>query len=166
MGAIRRLLWQVDVFGFRLAGIDIRQSAEVVREATAALLPGFASADEPRRMELLTEALTSDRRGIEHDPGGEAGELLRVLDTVALAGEAYGPQAVPAMVISMTERAVGRAGGDVARRARAARDVAAAGAAVRDARGPRRGAPATMAALYDNARLRRAPALARRSARP
>lgn len=104
LGAIRRLLWQVDVFGFHLAGIDIRQGAGVLREATAALLPGFVDAEEPRRQALLTEALASGRRGIEHDPGGEAGELLRVLDTVALSAEAYGPQAVPAFVISMTER--------------------------------------------------------------
>ena len=41
MGAIRRLLWQIDVFGFHLAGIDIRQGAEVIREATSALLPGY-----------------------------------------------------------------------------------------------------------------------------
>ena len=72
---------------------------------TGALLPGFADADdEPRRIALLTEALASGRRGIEHDPGGEAGELLRALDTVALSAEAYGPQAVPAFVISMTEK--------------------------------------------------------------
>lgn len=104
LGSIRRLLWQIDVFGFHLAGIDIRQGAGVVREATAAILPGFADADEPRRQALLTEALASARRGIEFDPGGEAGELLRVLDTVALSADAYGPQAVPAFVISMTER--------------------------------------------------------------
>ena len=104
MGHIRRLLWQVDVFGFHLAGIDIRQGADTVREATAAVLPGFGDADERRRQALLTEALSSGRRGIEHDPGGEAGELLRVLDTVALSADAYGPQAVPAFVISMTER--------------------------------------------------------------
>src|SRR3954470_7716307 len=104
MGHIRRLLWQVDVFGFHLAGIDIRQGADTVREATAAILPGFGAADEPRRQALLTEALTSSRRGIDHDPGGEAGELLRVLETVALAADAYGPQSVPAFVISMTEQ--------------------------------------------------------------
>ena len=34
LGSIRRLLWQVDVFGFHLAGIDIRQGAGVLREAT------------------------------------------------------------------------------------------------------------------------------------
>ncbi|MDA0170613.1 phosphoenolpyruvate carboxylase [Solirubrobacter taibaiensis] len=104
-GAIRRLLWQVDVFGFHLAGVDIRQGADVVRAATGAVLPGFADADnESRRIALLTEALASGRRGIEHDPGGEAGELLRTLDTVALSAEAYGPQTVPAFVISMTEK--------------------------------------------------------------
>ena len=104
-GAIRRLLWQVDVFGFHLAGVDIRQGADVVRAATGAVLPGFADADdETRRIALLTEALASGRRGIEHDPGGEAGELLRTLDTVALSAEAYGPQTVPAFVISMTEQ--------------------------------------------------------------
>lgn len=104
LGSIRKLLWQIDVFGFHLAGIDIRQGAGVVREATGAILPGYANADEPRRQALLTEALASGRRGIEHDPGGEAGELLRVLDTVALAHDAYGPQSVPAFVISMTEQ--------------------------------------------------------------
>jgi phosphoenolpyruvate carboxylase len=104
MGTIRRLLWQIDVFGFHLAGIDIRQSATVVREATSALLPGYANADEPRRQALLAEALASGRRGIEHDPGGVPGELLRVLDTVALSADAYGPQAVSAFVISMTEQ--------------------------------------------------------------
>ena len=103
-GAIRRLLWQVDVFGFHLAGIDIRQGAGIVREAAGALLPGFGDADEVRRQALLTEALVSGRRGIQHDPGGEPGELLRVLDTAALSAEAYGPQAVPAFVISMTEQ--------------------------------------------------------------
>jgi phosphoenolpyruvate carboxylase len=103
LGSIRRLLWQVDVFGFHLAGIDIRQGASVLREATSAILPGYGDADEARRQALLTEALGSSRRGIEHDPGGEAGELLRVLDTVALAADAYGPQSVPAFVISMTE---------------------------------------------------------------
>ncbi|HWK28301.1 MAG TPA: phosphoenolpyruvate carboxylase [Solirubrobacter sp.] len=102
--SIRKLLWQIDVFGFHLAGIDIRQGAGVVREAAAAILPGFANADEAGRQELLTEALASGRRGIGHDPGGEAGELMRVLATVALSADAYGPQAVPAFVISMTER--------------------------------------------------------------
>src|SRR3954471_878272 len=152
MGAIRRLLWQVDVFGFHLAGIDIRQGAEVVREATSAVLPGYASADEARRMELLTEALTSGRRGIEHDPGGEAAELLRVLDTVALAGEAYGAQAVPAMVISMT-----KAPSDVLAATWLATRAGATSlrmVPLFETRGDLDAAPATMAALYENVAYR------------
>jgi phosphoenolpyruvate carboxylase len=104
-GALRRLLWQVDVFGFHLASLDVRQSAEVVREAAAALLPGLAGASgEPERLALLEEALAAGRRGLERRPEGPAGELVRVFDTVALAGDAYGREAVPTMVISMVER--------------------------------------------------------------
>ena len=96
---------------------------------------------------LLTEALVSGRRGIQHDPGGEAGELLRVLDTVALSAEAYGPQAVPGVRDLDDRAAVGRARRALARAARAG-DVAADGAAVRDARRRSKQAPATMAELY------------------
>src|SRR5687767_10496236 len=78
-GALRRLLWQVDVFGFHLASLDVRQSAAVVREAAAALLPGLAGAgDEAERIALLQEAIASGRRGLDRRPGGPAGELVRV----------------------------------------------------------------------------------------
>jgi phosphoenolpyruvate carboxylase len=147
LGTIRRLLWQVDVFGFHLAGIDIRQGAGVVREATAAILPGYGDADgEPRRQALLTEALASGRRGIEHDPGGEAGELLRVLDTVALSADAYGPQAVSAFVISMTEQPSDvLAATWLAQRARA---TALRLVPLFETRAALEQAPATMAELY------------------
>src|SRR5215218_7277687 len=89
-GAIRRLLWQVDVFGFHLASLDVRQSAGVVREAA--------------RVAVLEEAITTRREGLFRPPDGPAGELVRVLDTIALARDAYGRRAVPTMVISMVER--------------------------------------------------------------
>lgn len=147
-GSIRKLLWQVDVFGFHLAGIDIRQGAGVVREATGALLPGFADADEEGRMALLTEALVNGRRGIQHDPGGVAGELLRVLDTIALSVEAYGPQSVPAFVISMTERPSDvLAAHWLAQRARA---TTLRMVPLFETRLALEQAPATMAALYAN----------------
>jgi phosphoenolpyruvate carboxylase len=105
-GAIRRLLWQVDVFGFHLASLDIRQSSGVVRAAAEALLPGLAGATgETERLAVLEDAIATGRVGLERQPDGPAGELLRVLDTVALADEAYGRDAVPTMVISMVEHA-------------------------------------------------------------
>src|SRR5215211_6550091 len=104
-GAIRRLLWRVDVFGFHLASLDVRQSSGVVREAAGALLPGFAGAEsEEARVAVLEEAIASGRGGLFRPPDGPAGELVRVLDTIALARDAYGRRAVPTMVISMVER--------------------------------------------------------------
>src|SRR5215208_5041786 len=104
-GAIRRLLWQVDVFGFHLASLDVRQSSGVVREAAGALLPGFAGAEsEEARVAVLEEAITTRREGLFRPPHGPPGELVRVLDTIALARDAYGRRAVPTMVISMVER--------------------------------------------------------------
>ncbi len=102
-GSLRRLLWQVDVFGFHVAGLDVRQSAAVVQEAVATLLPGYRDAGEQERLALLEEAIAGSRRGLGRRPDGPAGELLRVLDTVALAREAYGKRAVPVMVISMVQ---------------------------------------------------------------
>ena len=103
-GAIRRLLRQVDLFGFHLASLDVRQGADVVQEAVAALLPGYDGAAEPERQALLGLALGEDRHGLEHVPEGTAGEFLRVLDTMALAGRAYGPRGVPVIVLSMSRR--------------------------------------------------------------
>ena len=103
-GAIRRLLWQIDVFGFHVASLDVRQSSSVVQEAVSTLLPGYRDADEAERRRMLEEAVSQGRRGLTRRPEGPAGELLRVLDTVALAREAYGKRAVPVMIISMVER--------------------------------------------------------------
>jgi len=163
-GAIRRLLWQVDAFGFHLASLDVRQSSSVLREAVAALLPGYADAgSETQRTRLLGEAIEAGRRGLELAPGGSAGELLRVLDTVALAHRGHGREAVPTLVISMVERP-----SDVlsalwlARRAglgRGARASGHSGPGLRlvplfETLADLQGAPATMATLYDCAPYR------------
>jgi phosphoenolpyruvate carboxylase len=102
-GSLRRLLWQIDVFGFHVASLDVRQSASVVQEAVATLLPGYRDAAEDERMRLLEEAIGEQRRGLDRRPAGPAGELLRVLDTVTLARETYGKRAVPVMVLSMAQ---------------------------------------------------------------
>jgi phosphoenolpyruvate carboxylase len=145
-GTLRRLLWQVDVFGFHLAGLDVRQSAGVVREAVAALLPGFAGAYEPERSALLEDALRHRRRGVQRSLGGAAGELLRTLDTVALAGDAYGPRAVDALVISMTETPSDVLGAQWLAMRAGARDLRLV--PLFETRADLERAPATMAALY------------------
>lgn len=103
-GALRRLLRQVDTFGFHLAGLDLRQNANVVDAAVAALLPGFANADEEGRQELLADAIAVGRVGLQRRPDGLAGELVAALDAAALACEAYGPDVVRCLIVSMTEQ--------------------------------------------------------------
>jgi phosphoenolpyruvate carboxylase len=134
------------VFGFHVAGLDVRQSAAVVQEAVAALLPGYRDAGEHERLALLEEAIAARRRGLRRRPDGPAGELLRVLDTVALARDAYGRRAVPVMVISMVRCASDVLGALwLARRAGAELRLAPLFETLADLRA----APATMGALYD-----------------
>ena len=105
-GAIRRLLWQIDVFGFHLASLDVRQSAAVVREAAGALLPGFAGArDEAARIALLEEAISSGREGLFRPPDGPPRASSCACSTRSRwRATRYGRGAVPTMVISMVER--------------------------------------------------------------
>jgi phosphoenolpyruvate carboxylase len=103
-GAIRRLLWQVEVFGFHLASLDIRQSADVIQDAVTRLLPGYRGADEEERRRLLVDAISTGRRGLQVNLEGPAGELLRVLDTVALTADAYGERAIQTLIVSMVSQ--------------------------------------------------------------
>ena len=105
LGSIRRLLWQIDVFGFHLAGIDIRQGAGVVREATGAILPGLrrcrraaptGAADRGAGQLTARDRVRPGRRGRR----AAARARHRGFERRRLPG----PQAVPAFVISMTEQ--------------------------------------------------------------
>jgi phosphoenolpyruvate carboxylase len=103
-GSLRRLLRQVDSFGFHLAGLDLRQNATVIDAAVGALLPGYANAPEEERQALLGEAIAERRTGLRRRPPGTAGELVAALDAAALASEAYGPGVVRCLIVSMTEQ--------------------------------------------------------------
>ncbi len=103
-GSLRRLLRQVDTFGFHLAGLDLRQNATVIDAAVSALLPGYANAPEQERQALLGDAIATGDVGLRRRPAGTAGELVAALDAAALASEAYGPEVVRCLIVSMTEQ--------------------------------------------------------------
>jgi phosphoenolpyruvate carboxylase len=152
-GSIRRLLWQVDVFGFHLAGLDLRQNATVVDAAVGALLPGFARAGEEERQRLLAEAIAAGARGLERRPDGTAGELVAALDAAALASEAYGPEVVRCLIVSMTEKPSHVLGARwLAQRAGGALDLRFV--PLFETLDDLDRAPATMAKLYENAAYR------------
>src|SRR4051812_44497364 len=86
--------------------LDARQSAGPLRACAAALLPGFADADEDGRRRLLSEAIARDE-GIPASPEDEDEDVQRVLATVAGLAEAierHGTRAIDTLVISMAQQ--------------------------------------------------------------
>ncbi|BBY61292.1 phosphoenolpyruvate carboxylase [Mycolicibacterium sarraceniae] len=108
---LSRLREAVDVFGFHLSGLDMRQNSEMHEEVIAELLswagvhPDYASLSEPERVEVLAGELATRRPLVRDD--SELSELARKeLDIVFAAARAvnvFGPAAVPNYIISMCQ---------------------------------------------------------------
>jgi phosphoenolpyruvate carboxylase len=165
-GRIERLIWQVHIFGFHLATLEVRDNAPVLHEACRAVLPGYAAAEgEAERMALLTRACLDEcppRTNTGADPAA-----AETFDAIAHATFSYGEQALDTFIVSNAERP-----SDLlcalwlARRSGLFEPGTAttgpAGARSRlelvplfEKRAPLRDATATMAALYGNAAYRR-----------
>ncbi|HEX5365577.1 MAG TPA: phosphoenolpyruvate carboxylase [Acidimicrobiales bacterium] len=105
---LARLRRAVDVFGFHLAGIDLRQSAAVHERVVADLLawagiaPRYGDLDEGGRVEVLVAELGSRRPltapDADLDPATRA--ELDVLRCARRAVDVLGPDAVPCYVVS------------------------------------------------------------------
>jgi len=108
---LARLREAVEVFGFHLCGLDMRQNsavhADVLGEllAWAGVCPDYTALDEAARVELLTGELQLRRPLVR--PGAELSDLARgELDLLVAAAEQIallGPEAIPNYVISMCE---------------------------------------------------------------
>ncbi|MCZ2817683.1 phosphoenolpyruvate carboxylase [Modestobacter sp. VKM Ac-2984] len=108
---LARLRDAVEVFGFHLCGLDMRQNSAVHEEVLGELLAwagvceDYAALDEAARVELLTGELQLRRPLVR--PGAELSELARgELDLLVAAAEQVallGPRAIPNYVISMCE---------------------------------------------------------------
>jgi phosphoenolpyruvate carboxylase len=104
-----RLREAVEVFGFHLSGLDMRQNSEVHESVVAELLawagvhPDYASLPEADRVELLSAELTT-RRPLT-SPDAEFSELttkeLAIMAAGAKAVRVLGAGAVPNYIISM-----------------------------------------------------------------
>ncbi len=110
-GRLRALERAVDVFGFSLAPIDLRQNSDVhertVAELLAAATPGldYRSLNEAERVELLRRELTSPRPLISpflaysDETTGELG----VFNAAATIHRTYGRGAIRTAIISKTD---------------------------------------------------------------
>ena len=112
-GRLRSLRRAVDVFGFHLASLDLRQNsdvharvmAELVELATVGQGVDYRALDEPARVALLAGELGNPRPLAAPDSSyaeETAGELA-LLRVTADAHRRYGRAAVPTYVISKTD---------------------------------------------------------------
>ncbi len=101
----------VEVFGFHLAALDLRQNSSVHEQVTAELLRAagvhedYASLPESERMVLLERELANPRllysRHLEY--GATVGSELAILQAAADIHERFGPAAIQNYIISHCE---------------------------------------------------------------
>jgi len=112
-GRLKRLRRAVDVFGFHLAGIDLRQNSDeherTVAELFDKIAPGTAylSLDEVARIDLLAREIETPRllSSPHIDYSAEVRSEFAIMREAADAHRRYGPAAVPSYVISKTNSA-------------------------------------------------------------
>ncbi|MGY1615686.1 phosphoenolpyruvate carboxylase [Geodermatophilus sp. SYSU D00691] len=108
---LARLREAVEVFGFHLCGLDMRQNAEVHEEMVAELLAwagvtaDYAAMGEEERVALLAQELRLRRPLVR--PGAQLSERVRgeldVLEAAAGQIALLGPRVIPNYVISMCD---------------------------------------------------------------
>ncbi len=111
-GSLGRLIWQVEIFGFHLASLEIRQHSRVhervVEEAlqAAAIQKGYSSLAEKEKSRLLTRLILDPRpvfrEGLPYSE--ETRELINVFNLISQARQEIGPQAVDTYIISMAHQ--------------------------------------------------------------
>ncbi len=110
-GPLRRLARQVEVFGFHLAQLDLRQHAERHRAALTELFRryldiDYAALSERDKVDLLAQEIDNPRpltSALDFSP--ETNETLRTFRLVAHAWARNGDEAIQSYVISMTTEA-------------------------------------------------------------
>ena len=110
-GRLRRLLRAVQVFGFHLAPIDLRQNSDVHARSVAELLaragrcPDYEALSEERRIQLLTEEIATPRPLYSPylDYSEETRGELDIFFSARDLRQKYGAAALPNCIISKTD---------------------------------------------------------------
>jgi phosphoenolpyruvate carboxylase len=105
-GNVRRLIRRVETFGFHLATLDLRQTAEVHHHVVKQGLddPDWLTRTPAERHDLLVHAIERDAGAkVELDAQGK--RTLGVFEAILQARHRYGPQAIGYYVVSGTQGA-------------------------------------------------------------
>ncbi|HEX2547662.1 MAG TPA: phosphoenolpyruvate carboxylase, partial [Ramlibacter sp.] len=105
------LIRAVEVFGFHLATVDLRQNSEQHEEVVAELLaaariePDYRALDEDGKREVLLRLLNDARplRVLAHAYGEHARKELAIFEAAARMRQQFGAQAIRHYIISHTE---------------------------------------------------------------
>lgn len=118
-GTLGRLIRQVELFGFHLASLEIRQHSGVHGRAVAEILAAagveaaYLSLPEEERQAVLTRLILERRPlpGTARDPGPgappyspETSELLEVFRVIGQAREEMGPSSIDTYIVSMAHQ--------------------------------------------------------------
>ena len=105
LALVRRTLRRLDVFGFHLAALDVRQDAAVHRRVVGALLgePGFPEFSGAERTTRVAAALQANAPLADGGADGEVASTLEVFRALARSRERYGDGALGPYVISMAQ---------------------------------------------------------------
>lgn len=156
--SVARLIHQVEVFGFHLARLDVRQHSSRFQEAAAqwagVTAAAWAELTEAERVAALDGALTSPAEGAgPPEPTAPAREVLATLVELRRAMERHGPEAAGMLIVSFTRGASDLLAAQVMARAAGLLDV-------EDPDAPRSGVD--LVPLFETIDdLRRAPAVIR-----
>ncbi|KQO42889.1 phosphoenolpyruvate carboxylase [Aeromicrobium sp. Leaf245] len=111
-GAVRRLIRTAVTFGAGLATMDVREHSAKHHAALADLYErlgetGYGDLERPQRIERLQQEMTSARpllgASVDRARLGEAASAsLRLMETIRVALDTYGPEVVETYIVSMT----------------------------------------------------------------
>ena len=105
LALVRRTLRRLDVFGFHLAALDVRQDAAVHRRVVGELLgeADFPDLTRDERTARVAAALRADPPPAGAETEGEVAATLAVFRALARSRERYGDGALGPYVISMAQ---------------------------------------------------------------
>lgn len=110
---VRKLIRQVELFGFHMAALDVRQHSKEHESAMAEILakmnitPDYASLSEEEKIELLDRLLNDPRplTSSHLDYTESTRECLDVYQTIYRAQQEFGESCISSYLISMTQGA-------------------------------------------------------------
>jgi phosphoenolpyruvate carboxylase len=101
---LRRLLRQIDIFGFHLATLDIRQHSRIHTEGIVDLVgERYRLAEEQDKLQLLGQLMDNPPAWIPTSPS--TAELKETLEVVSKARRQFGERAVSRYLVSMAHHA-------------------------------------------------------------